>query len=142
MQHLAAEVGDFVLKRADGFWAYQLAVVVDDAEQGVTHVVRGADLLGSTARQIYLQRLLRLATPHYLHVPVVPNLNGEKLSKQTGAAALELLHPQKALLEAAHFLGLPIRQAPSLAEFWQRATAAWAGRFLTVSVPPFSTDGR
>jgi glutamyl-Q tRNA(Asp) synthetase len=83
--HLASEVGDFVLQRADGFWAYQLAVVVDDAEQGVTDVVRGADLLDSTARQIYLQGLLGYATPRYLHVPLLMNASGEKFSKQNGA---------------------------------------------------------
>ena len=88
-QDLAAETGDFVLLRADGLWAYQLAVVVDDAEQGVTHVVRGADLLASTARQIYLQQRLALPQPVYLHVPVVTNAAGEKLSKQTGAVALD-----------------------------------------------------
>ena len=84
-QSIEREVGDFVLRRADGVYAYQLAVVVDDAAQGVTDVVRGADLLDSTARQIYLQRLLKVATPRYLHVPVATNAAGEKLSKQTRA---------------------------------------------------------
>ncbi|MDB5765211.1 MAG: glutamyl-Q-tRNA synthetase [Collimonas fungivorans] len=125
-QHLAIEVGDFVLKRADGFWAYQLAVVVDDADQGVTHVVRGADLLDSTARQIYLQRQLKLATPQYLHVPVITNADGEKLSKQNGAQAIDIKQPLHALSKAAWFLGLDIGQVDSVAAFWPLATTAWA----------------
>jgi glutamyl-Q tRNA(Asp) synthetase len=129
-QHLAMEAGDFVLKRADGFWAYQLAVVVDDADQGVTHIVRGADLLDSTARQIYLQRLLGLPTPRYLHVSVVKNDAGEKLSKQTGAQVLDLMQPTRILLEAANFLGLQIGSANSIDDFWKKATLAWAGRFM------------
>ncbi|HYD80931.1 MAG TPA: tRNA glutamyl-Q(34) synthetase GluQRS [Paucimonas sp.] len=128
-QHLATQAGDFVLKRADGFWAYQLAVVVDDADQGVTDVVRGADLLDSTPRQIHLQRLLGLPTPRYMHVPVVTNAIGEKLSKQTGAQALDLDRPVDTLLAAARFLALPAEPAASVAAFWERATAAWAARF-------------
>ncbi|MDB5794481.1 MAG: tRNA glutamyl-Q(34) synthetase GluQRS [Noviherbaspirillum sp.] len=128
-QDLKTQVGDFVLKRADGFWAYQLAVVVDDAKQNVTDVVRGADLLDSTPRQILLQRLLGIATPRYLHVPVVTNAAGEKLSKQTGALALDLAHPHAELAEAATFLGLEIGPADSVDEFWPRAIAAWARRF-------------
>lgn len=124
-QRLDREVGDFVLKRADGFWAYQLAVVVDDADQGVTHVVRGADLLDSTARQIYLQRLLALPTPHYMHVPVVTNAAGEKLSKQTGALALDLARPVEELMAAAQFLQLPVSRANSIDDFWAQATALW-----------------
>ncbi|MEN3363917.1 MAG: glutamyl-Q tRNA(Asp) synthetase [Burkholderiales bacterium] len=128
-QHLATEVGDFVLKRADGYWAYQLAVVVDDADQHVTHVVRGSDLLDSTPRQIYLQRLLDIPAPRYLHVPVVTNEAGEKLSKQTGALALDLSKPEAELHEAACFLDLPVAPAKSIEDFWQRATEAWAARF-------------
>ncbi|MFC7297616.1 tRNA glutamyl-Q(34) synthetase GluQRS [Herminiimonas aquatilis] len=128
-QHLATEVGDFVLKRADGYWAYQLAVVVDDADQGITHVVRGTDLLESTGRQIYLQRLLDLPTPSYMHVPVVLNEVGEKLSKQTGAAPLDLNNPLTELLRAARFMQLQIDHADSIAEFWQKAVADWTRRF-------------
>ncbi|MES2534478.1 MAG: tRNA glutamyl-Q(34) synthetase GluQRS [Pseudomonadota bacterium] len=125
-QHLATEVGDFVLKRADGFWAYQLAVVVDDAAQGVTHVVRGVDLLDSTARQIVLQRLLGLPTPQYLHVPVLTNAAGEKLSKQTGAQALDLTQPLALLMAAAQFLRLQIGPVKSLDDFWHAAIREWA----------------
>lgn len=109
-QHVAQEVGDFVLQRADGLWAYQLAVVVDDAAQHVSHVVRGQDLADNTARQIVLQQALGLATPHYLHTPLVLGTDGEKLSKQNGAMALDLSRPQAvltALNAAAQGLGLP-----------------------------------
>ena len=106
-QVLSRDVGDFVLYRADGQFAYQLAVVVDDADQGVTDVVRGADLLDSTPRQIVLQRLLGYATPRYLHAPVAVNAAGEKLSKQTGAAPLDLARPEAELARALAFLGQP-----------------------------------
>ena len=135
-QHLATDSGDFVLKRADGFWAYQLAVVVDDIEQGVTDIVRGADLLDSTPRQLYLQRLLNAPTPRYLHVPVVRNEHGEKLSKQTGALAVTAGDEPAAvaaLLDAARFLGLGLdaeaRPPTSRAAFWRMAVPAW-GRLL------------
>jgi glutamyl-Q tRNA(Asp) synthetase len=130
-QNLAAEVGDFVLLRADGLYAYQLAVVVDDAEQGITDVVRGADLLASTPRQIYLQRLLGLATPRYLHLPVAVNAAAEKLSKQTRAAPVNARDPVAALAQVMVFLGQApppeLRRAP-LAEFWHWALAHWDAR--------------
>jgi glutamyl-Q tRNA(Asp) synthetase len=100
-------VGDFVLLRADGLWAYQLAVVVDDAAQGITHVVRGEDLADNTARQVLLQQALQLPTPRYLHTPLVLGANGEKLSKQNGAQPLDLADPLAALRAAAAALGLP-----------------------------------
>jgi len=126
VENLAERVGDFVLKRADGFWAYQLAVVVDDAEQQITDVVRGEDLLESTARQVYLQQLLDYPTPRYLHVPVVNNPIGEKLSKQTGAQALDTTQPVSTLLQAAAHLGLSLARPPtSLDEFWVLAIEAW-----------------
>jgi glutamyl-Q tRNA(Asp) synthetase len=117
-QRVESEVGDFVLKRAEGLYAYQLAVVVDDAWQGITDVVRGADLLDSTARQIHLQRLLGAATPRYLHVPVATNAEGEKLSKQTAAGAVGPGDLRRALL----FLGQPVPEdlAPREALGWAR----------------------
>ena len=112
-QNVAQEVGDFVLRRADGFWAYQLAVVVDDAAQGVSHVVRGADLADNTARQILLQQALGLPQPVYLHTPLVLAQDGEKLSKQHGAPGLDVSSPAKALLAlqaAGEVLGLALPQ--------------------------------
>lgn len=127
-QDLARDVGDFVLLRADGYFAYQLAVVVDDADQGITHVVRGADLLDSTPRQIFLQRCLSLATPVYAHLPVVVNAKGEKLSKQTLAAPIEQGNAVPALVQALDFLGQhppPELMTASVGEIWQWGRAHW-----------------
>ena len=134
MQNVADEVGDFVLKRADGLWAYQLAVVLDDAAQGISCVVRGQDLTDNTARQILLQEALGLPHPHYLHTPLVLGVNGEKLSKQNGAKALDLSSEAavcKAMNQAAAALGLDtlttplnsLKERPSVLAFW---TAQWA----------------
>ena len=128
-QDLATEVGDFVLKRADGCFTYQLAVVVDDAAQGITHVVRGEDLADNTARQILLQRALHLPTPRYLHTPLVLGENGEKLSKQNGALAIATATPAaalQALNAAARVLGLPPRTDGTI----QSALEAWIADWL------------
>lgn len=127
VERLDETVGDFVLRRADGLWAYQLAVVVDDAWQGVTDVVRGADLGGSTGRQVYLQRLLGLPTPRYLHVPVLLDARGEKLSKQTGAAPVDAGDGVAPLNAALRFLGLGEIAAVDPAGFWPEAIRRWAG---------------
>jgi glutamyl-Q tRNA(Asp) synthetase len=119
-QDVARSVGDFVLRRADGLWAYQLAVVVDDGDQGITHVVRGEDLADNTPRQLLLQRALGLPSPSYLHTPLVLGADGEKLSKQNGAAPLDLRDPLQPLNAAAAVLGLPAQAGPIDA-----ALAAW-----------------
>lgn len=124
-QTLSRQAGDFVIRRADGFWAYQLAVVVDDAAQDITHVVRGMDLLESTPRQIYLQRLLGVSTPAYLHLPLVRNDLDEKLSKQTGATALDATSPLPHLLAAAKTLGLGMVTTTSVDGFWLQAVDQW-----------------
>lgn len=137
-QDLNREVGDFVLHRRDGLFTYQLAVVVDDAEQGITHIVRGQDLLSNTARQIYLQKILGYPTPKYLHLPLVLDEHGEKLSKQTLAIAIHTENEQQALNElrkaATH---LELRNLPdgndiSIAEWLLAATQAWS-RKITFS---------
>jgi glutamyl-queuosine tRNA(asp) synthetase len=106
-QNLAHDIGDFVLLRADGFWAYQLAVVADDAEQGITHIVRGQDLQVSTPRQIYLQQCLGANTPHYAHLPLLVNAQGQKWSKQTLAPALDLNRREALLRQVMRYLNLP-----------------------------------
>jgi glutamyl-Q tRNA(Asp) synthetase len=127
-QDLTDEVGDFVLLRADGLWAYQLAVVVDDAWQGITDVVRGEDLADNTPRQIRLQELLGLPRPRHLHTPLVLGDNGEKLSKQNGALALDLGNPLAALRRAGSRLGLPALEARTMPEWLERAVVAWRVR--------------
>ena len=123
-QNVSAEAGDFVLKRADGLWAYQLAVVADDAAQGVTHIVRGCDLVDNTARQIMLQRTLGLPQPQYLHTPLVLGLDGHKLSKQNGAVSLNATKPVLALQSAALTLGLHVK-ADSVQECLNAALRGW-----------------
>ncbi|MDN5752892.1 MAG: tRNA glutamyl-Q(34) synthetase GluQRS [Nitrosospira sp.] len=132
-QRLESDIGDFILRRADGVFAYQLAVVVDDAEQAITHVVRGEDLLNSTPRQIYLQQLLGYPTPAYLHLPVAVNAQGEKLSKQTHAAPIDTSDPVSQLMLAIRFLG----QAPpkeltgsNVTSFWKWATKNWKAEMI------------
>ena len=127
-QQVAAEVGDFVLKRADGGFAYQLAVVVDDAAQGITDVVRGADLLDSTARQILLQRALGLPTPTYTHLPLLLGADGRKLSKSEAAQAVDEGDPMAVLRQLWQLLGQPaaaLAGAATHAELLQRAAAAF-----------------
>lgn len=127
-QQLATEVGDFMVRRADRLIAYQLAVVVDDAAQGITHIVRGADLLDSTPRQIYLQQLLDLPIPAHLHLPVAVNAEQAKLSKQTFAEAISGKDKNRIILDALNFLG---QDAPkslgnsSLDDLWAWAFDHW-----------------
>jgi glutamyl-Q tRNA(Asp) synthetase len=129
-QDLTADVGDIVLRRADGLWAYQLAVVVDDAAQGITDVVRGEDLADNTARQIALQRSLGVPTPRYLHTPLVMAADGHKLSKQNGAAPLVLPDEAaalEALVAAGRVLGLTVAPTGTVADWLAAAVPAWAG---------------
>lgn len=126
-QCLKSEVGDFVLKRADGVYSYHLAVIVDDYLQGVSEVFRGSDLLDVTPRQIFLQRHLNLPSPSYGHFPVATNLQGEKLSKQTKALAIDLINPESILKEVLNFLAHPApNHLTTLSEIWQWATASWS----------------
>jgi glutamyl-Q tRNA(Asp) synthetase len=130
-QQLEREVGDFVLRRADGTWAYQLAVVVDDAASGITDIVRGADLLDNTPRQAYLQRALCLTAPRTLHVALVNARDGRKLSKQNGAAALDCSAPVSTLERAWQHLGFVAIGADSRAAFLRRAVDLWRERWVS-----------
>ena len=132
-QDVSAEVGDFVLQRADGLWAYQLAVVVDDADQGITDVVRGADLADNTARQIHLQRLLGLPTPRYLHTPLVLGADGDKLSKQNGAEALPIDDPLALLRAAGAVLDLTADSATTPTGWLAAAVAQWRSRWASAA---------
>ena len=129
-ENLERDVGDFVIKRADGLWAYQLAVVVDDAEQGITDVVRGEDLLDNTPRQIFLQRKLGYPTPQYLHIALALDGHGQKLSKQTHAPAIDNEDPLELLNAAAIHLGLGSLNAKTPQAFYAAAQEYWAEKYL------------
>ncbi|TFL14473.1 tRNA glutamyl-Q(34) synthetase GluQRS [Pusillimonas caeni] len=129
-QDVAREVGDFIIRRADGLWAYQFVVVIDDGDQGVTDVVRGADLLDSTARQRVLARLLGLQAPRVMHVPLVLDEAGHKLSKQNHAPPLDSRNAPAALEKAWRHLGFdPLPPLAGVADFWAEAVPRWAARF-------------
>jgi glutamyl-Q tRNA(Asp) synthetase len=134
-QDVSAQVGDFVIRRADGLWAYQLAVVVDDAAQGVTHVVRGEDLAGNSARQIHLQRRLGFERPSYLHTPLVLGADGEKLSKQNGAVAIDTARPLEALRAAGTFLALQV-EGDRIGSWLTQATSRWRERWVGRDADP------
>lgn len=130
---LSRETGDFVIRRRDGLFAYQLAVVVDDAAQNITHVVRGADLLASTGRQLALQAALGLSTPEYAHLPVAIDANGIKLSKSTGAAAVDARQPARELWRTLHFLRQgppPDLQLSPVGTLWEWAIENWQAQPL------------
>ncbi|MYN12492.1 tRNA glutamyl-Q(34) synthetase GluQRS [Pusillimonas sp. TS35] len=128
-QDVQAEVGDFIIKRADGCWAYQLVVVIDDGEQGITDIVRGADLLDSTERQRMLARTMGYRCPEVMHVPLLCDASGRKLSKQNHAAAMDLAHPLETLNLAWAGLGFTPLHTDTIDAFWQEALPRWAERF-------------
>jgi glutamyl-Q tRNA(Asp) synthetase len=136
-QVLGTDVGDMVIKRADGFWAYQLAVVIDDANQGITHVVRGQDLLNSTPKQIYLQRLLGFLTPRYAHLPLVCDSAGQKLSKSLSSCPIEPHDPIPALRMAWHYLGQSPTDWPAGCSP-ERALQQAVSRFKAAKIPSHS----
>ncbi len=138
-QDVGAEVGDFVLRRADGFWAYQLAVVVDDAAQGMTDIVRGADLLDSTPRQILLQRALGLPTPRYAHLPLVVDAQGRKLSKSLSSLPVDPREPLPALRAAWQALGQPV-EALKHARTVTDALEAARARFDPRTIPAVAAE--
>jgi glutamyl-Q tRNA(Asp) synthetase len=129
-QDVSRDIGDFIVKRADGLWAYQLVVVVDDGEQGITHIVRGADLLDSTARQQLLARHLGIRYPSVMHVPLLLDDNGRKLSKQNHAAALDLANPVRTLNKAWQALGFEALAVQDVQAFWEAAQVRFRARFL------------
>jgi len=135
-QCVEQQVGDFVVRRADGVWAYQMAVVVDDAAQGVTDVVRGQDLLSSTARQQLLAQALGASIPNVMHIPLVTDDNGLKLSKQNAAPSINTDNPLITLLSAWQHMGLGPLSAASVDQFWAQATASWAGHFFGRRLAP------
>ena len=144
IQNIKYECGDFIIKRRDRLFAYQLAVVVDDALQGITEVVRGADLLSSTNRQIYLQQQLHYATPLYCHLPLAVDKNGNKISKSVGAASVDIRHKEKQLISVLNFLGQPTPndlEKSALDDIWKWAIRHWDIRFIpqknTLPLPSF-----
>jgi glutamyl-Q tRNA(Asp) synthetase len=142
-QNLEEYAGDFVILRADGLFAYQLAVVVDDHDEGVTDIVRGADLLDSTPRQIYLQHLLGAPTPRYLHTPVAVNALGQKLSKQTLARAIDVASPADSLIDSLLFLGQrPPRElrGSDVQTVWMWAIANWRPHLIPKSVAALAPE--
>jgi len=133
-QDVAREIGDFILRRADGLWAYQFVVVVDDGLQDITDIVRGADLLGSTARQRQLARSLGFTPPRTLHVPLLLDEHGRKLSKQNHAPALDLAMPVHSLLKAWRTLGFETLPVGGVEAFWTRAVPIWAARYARTGI--------